>query len=97
MVAKLHSDTLSQGGVFIIVIPNFEAIDQFVMSHNINSATSMKFQHLFDVAAGINSAATMIMCVKEMKLASLTAPIGYTAVHSVQRKRQGGGITMLVA
>ena len=39
-----------------------------VVSPNINSVTSMKLQHLFDIAASMNDVAMMIICLQEMKL-----------------------------
>ena len=53
-------------------------------------------QHLLDVVTGLNRAAILIICLQEPKLASLTAPTGYTVIKCTQHARQGGGIAMLV-
>ena len=58
-----------------------------IIMHNINSATNLKMQHLLDVAAGLDRAATLIICLQEMKLASLTAPTGYTVVQCTPHAR----------
>ena len=34
-----------------------------VIMHNINSTTNLKIQHLLDVAAGLNRAAILIICL----------------------------------
>ena len=34
-----------------------------VITHNINSATNLKIQPLLDVAAGLNRAAMLIICL----------------------------------
>ena len=66
------------------------------MSHNINRITDIKLQQLWDVAMAMNGAAVTIFCLQEAKIPTLTAPTGYTALHSVRKARQGGGITTLV-
>ena len=66
------------------------------MSHSINSVTDIKLQHLWDVAVALNGAAVTILCLKETKIPTLSAPTGYIALYSVQKARQGGGIATLV-
>ena len=66
------------------------------MSHNINSITDIKLQHLWDVAVAMNGAAVTIFCLQETKIPTLSAPTGYIALHSVQKAWQGGGIATLV-
>ena len=44
----------------------------------------------------INGAAVTIFCLQETKIPTLTAPTGYTALHSVQKAWQGEGIATLV-
>ena len=58
-----------------------------IIMHNINSTTNLKMQHLLDVAAGLNRVATLIICLQEMKLATLMAPTGYTVVQCSQHAR----------
>ena len=67
-----------------------------VVSHNINSITDIKLQQLWDVAVAMNGAAVTIFCLQETKIPTLSAPTGYTALHSVRKARQGGGIATLV-
>ena len=52
-----------------------------VIMHNTNSTTNFKIQHLLDVVVGLKRAATLIICLQETKLATLTAPTGYTVVQ----------------
>ena len=44
----------------------------------------------------MNGAEVMIFCLQETKIPTLTAPTGYTVLHSVCQARQGGGIATLV-
>ena len=67
-----------------------------VVSHNINSITDIKLQHLWDVAVAMNGAAVTIFCLQETKIPTLSAPTGYIALHSVRKARKGGGIATLV-
>ena len=67
-----------------------------VMSHNINSVTNIKLQQLQDVVVVMNCAVMMIICLQETKILAFTIPTGYTALHSVHKPWQGGGIATLV-
>ena len=52
-----------------------------IITHNINSATNLKIQNLLDVVAGLNRGSTLIICLQEMKLATLMAPTGYMVLQ----------------
>ena len=53
-----------------------------VVSHNINTINEQKLQQAFDIAVAVDSTATLICCLQETNIASITAPRGYCIMHS---------------
>ena len=48
------------------------------------------------MAASVDAGTTAIICLKETKLSTITAPTGYQLTHIVCEGRAGGGIATLV-
>ena len=58
-----------------------------IITHKTYTATNLKMQYLLDVVARLNRAATLIICLQETKLATLSASTGYTVVQCLWHAR----------
>ena len=67
-----------------------------VLSHNTNSINNLKLQQTLDVVEELALSGCAVLCLKETKLKTIRAPVGYHVEHVPWEKREGGGLATLI-